>query len=145
MHCVRKNSKGCLKRCTSTVVVYYLMTVSTISTIRLFVYISCSHQDKNVCHGITAHTFRGFTVNTRLHQSLNSVQWQFQDINFLPSGFIACKFQRYNINDLYYDSTLLLCTCATKEVKQFWGCGQFLLSLLSTYFLTVFEISVCEY
>ena len=27
MHCVRKNSKGCLKRCTSTVVVHYLVTV----------------------------------------------------------------------------------------------------------------------
>ena len=36
-------------------------TISTISTTQLFIYISCSHQDKNqFCHGITAHTLWRF-------------------------------------------------------------------------------------
>ena len=66
--------------------------------------------------------------------------------NFSPSGFIASKFQRYNIDNLY-DWTLLSSTLATKEGRGFWGVVNF--ALLSTYwilsFLAVLEISVCAY
>ena len=62
-------------------------------------------------------------------------------MNFSPSGFIASELQQYNIDELY---SSVMYTCYQKSVRVL-GCGQFLPSLLSAYFLAVFEISVCAY
>ena len=116
-------------------------TISTISTIRLFVYISCSHQDKN--QRLSWHHSLHFLGIHGEHQATPESKLSVVAVpryQLFTQRLHHYQIQRYNINDLYYDSILLSCTCATKEVKRFWGCGQFLLSLLSTYFL-----SVCEY
>ena len=106
-------------------------TILTISMTRFFVYISCSHQDKNVCHGITAHTFWGFhgehQVNTEnLHQRVETqCSGGFKISTFHPVASSLANFNSTIIKDLYYGSTLLSCTRATKEASWFWGCGQF--------------------
>ena len=109
-------------------------TLSTISTIRLFIYISCSHQGKNQrlswhhsSHSLgippnTKSTQRTYTRESKpsvvpvpryqlfTHTEPSSLE------NFI--GTIMC-----NIDDLY-DSILLSCTCYQKSVVVL-GCGQF--------------------
>ena len=86
----------------------------------------------NVCHGITAHTFWGFhgehQVNTEnLHQRVETRYGGGSMIStFHPAASSLANFNGMIIEDLYYDSTLLSCTRATKEASRFWGCGQFL-------------------
>ena len=94
------------------------------STTRLFVYINCSHQDKNQRLQLTL--FRASMVN------IKSTQRAFKF--FLPAEY-AVMYMCYQ--EVY--------------ASQFWDVVNFCLSLLSaywvlsTYFLAVFETSVSTY
>ena len=109
-------------------------TLSTISMIQIFIYISCSRRDKNQRLSMASQLtlFGESTVNTRRTYTKESklsvvaVPRCGSKINFSPSSFIASKLQRYNIDDLY-KSTLLPCTCATKKASRFWGVVNFCL------------------
>ena len=80
-------------------------TVSTISTTRLFSYISCSHQDKN--------------QRLSWHHSSHSLE-----IPWWTSS------QHEELSGSFYLPSMLSCTRATKEGSRFWGCGQFLLFII---------------
>ena len=74
-------------------------------TTRLFSYISCSHQDKNQ-HLSSHHS----------SHSLEIPQWTWsQHGEFSP------------VSGSFYLPSTLLCTRATKEALQLWGCGQFII------------------
>ena len=81
--------------------IFHPATSSTISTTRLFIYISCSRQDKN--------------QRLSWHHSSHSlgILW------WTPS-------QHGELSGSFYLPNTLSCTRATKETSQFWGCGQFL-------------------
>ena len=114
-----------LANCNNTI-----LTISTIdSSSTLAVLIKTR---TNICHGITPHTFWRFhgehQVNTEnLHQRLETqCNGGFKISTFHPAASSLKNFNGTITEDLYYDSTLLSCTCATKEVSRFWRCGQFL-------------------
>ena len=107
-----------------------ILTISTIdSSYTLAILIKTR---TNICHGITAHIFWGFDgehqVNTEnLHQRVETqCSGGFKISTFHPAASSLANFNGTIIEDLYYDSTLLSCTRATKEALWFWGCGQFL-------------------
>ena len=84
----------------------------------------------NICHGIMAHTFWGFhgehQVNTEnLHQRVETQCSGGSKISFHPAASSLANFKGTIIEDLYYNSTLLSCTRATKEASRFWGVVNF--------------------
>ena len=104
-----------------------ILTISTIdSSSTLAVLIKTR---TNVWHGITAHTFWGLhgehQVNTEsLHQRVKTqCSGGFKISTFHPVASSLANFNGTIIKDLYYDSTLLSCTHATKEASRFWGWG----------------------
>ena len=113
-----------LANCNDTVLT--ISTIDSLSTLAVLI-----KTRTNVCHGITAHTVWGFhgehQVNTEnLHQRVETqCSGGFKISTFRPAASSLVNFNGTIIEDLYYDSTLLSCTHATKEESWFWGCGQF--------------------
>ena len=137
-------------------------TISTISTTRFFVYISCSHQDKN--QRLSWHHSSHSLGSPRWTPSQHGEPTYTRESETQCSGGskistfhpVASSLANYNgtiSTDDLYNSTLLSCYMCYQTGVAIWGCGQFCLhySLLSTYwvisayFLAVLEISVCAY
>ena len=125
---------------------------STISMIQLFIYISCSHQNKNqsLSWHHSSHSLGDYTVNSKSTRRTYTRESKLSVVAVPRYQLFTQRLhrlQRYNIDDLY---SFLMYTCYQKGVSVL-GCGQFLPSLLSTYwvisayFLAVLEISVCAY
>ena len=113
-----------LANCNDTILM--ISTIDSSSTLGVLI------KRRTVCHSITAHTFWGFhgehQVNTKnLHQRVETqCSGGFKISNFHPAASLLANFNSTIMEDLYYDSTLLSCTLATKEALRFWGCGQIL-------------------
>ena len=75
-------------------------TISTISTTRLFIYISYSHQDKPT-----------FVISSQL--------------TLFGDSTVNIKSTRRAFGLFFYLPSMLSCTRATEEASRFWGCGQF--------------------
>ena len=133
-------------------------TISTISTIRLFIYIICSHQDMNErlsCHQccITARTTLGRTPSQHGEatlESLNSAQWRFQMLNFHPA---ASSLSNFNDTISTISMTGLFCHVhlLPRKVMVFGVWSKIFFALLSARwilsacFLAILEINVCAY
>ena len=76
-------------------------TISTISTTRLFIYISCSYQDKH--QRLSWH---------HSSQSLEIPRWT--------------SSQHEGLSGSFYLPSTLSCTRTTKETSRFWKCNQYL-------------------
>jgi len=120
-------------------------TLLMISTIRHFIYISCSHQDKNqrLSWHHSSHSL-GIPQWTPSQHGEPTPESKISTFHPVPSSLVnfSATIVQYRRS---LRLTLLSCTHATKKASWFWRCGQFLPSLLSAHFLAVLEISVCAY
>ena len=94
-------------------------TISMISTTRLFIYISCSHQDKN--------------QRLSWHHSSHSLE--------IPRWTSS---QHGELSGSFYLPSTLSCTRATKEASRFWRCGQFLPFIIK-HILGIKRIFPCSF
>ena len=126
-------------------------TLPTISMIRL-IYISCSHQDKNICHGITAHTLwvvhGEHQVNMEnLHQRVET-QCTYNNIVGVPRyQLLTTLLANYNGTVSTISMTRLFCHVhVLPKKRRGLGCGQILRSwlILGNKHIFSLEISVCR-
>ena len=135
----------------------FIDALSTISTIRILIYISCSHQNKNqrLSWHHSSHSLGDYTVNSKSTRRTYTRESKLSVVAVPRYQLFTQRLHRERISTAQYRQSirlnLLSCTRATKEASQFWGHGQFLPSLLTTYwvlrayFLAVSVISVCAY